>query len=82
MAYNPTADEYLVSWWGDDDAGGLVDEEYEIYVQRLSADGTEIGGDTQIPNMGPTGYRLQRVVPGGRLQRDGQRVPGELARRR
>ncbi len=55
VAYNPTADEYLVSWWGDDDAGGLVDEEYEIYVQRLSAGGTEIGGDTRISDMGPDG---------------------------
>ena len=53
VAFNPVANEYLVAWDGDDDTAPLVEGEFEIFVQRLSASGTEIGVDTRISEMGP-----------------------------
>src|SRR5262249_52773449 len=35
VAYSGAANEYLVVWQGDDDTGTLVNEEYEIFGQRL-----------------------------------------------
>ena len=55
VAFNPVANEYLVAWDGDDDTAPLVEDEFEIFVQRLSASGTEIGVDTRISDMGPDG---------------------------
>ncbi len=56
VTYNPTTDQYLVVWSGDDDTGALVDSEDEIYVQRLNASGAEIGGDdVRVSDMGPDG---------------------------
>ncbi len=56
VAYNPTDDEYLVVWSGDDDDGSLVDQEFEIYGQRLDATGAEIGADDfRISAMGADG---------------------------
>ena len=54
VAANPTADEYLVVWHGDDDAGPLVDDEFEIFGQRLTAAGAQTGtNDFRISDMGP-----------------------------
>ncbi len=36
VAYNPSLNQYLVVWTADDDTTPLVDEEFEIYGQRLS----------------------------------------------
>ncbi len=57
VAYNATDNEYLVVWWGDDNVGGLVDDEYEIFGQRLNAaTGTALGdNDFRISDMGDTG---------------------------
>ncbi len=57
VAYNATDNEYLVVWAGDDDVGGLVDGEYEIFGQRLdAATGAEVGSnDLRISDMGGTG---------------------------
>jgi hypothetical protein len=56
IAYNPTSDEYLVAWEGDDDAGPLVDGEDEVFVQRLDARGAQVGtNDRRISDMGPNG---------------------------
>jgi DNA-binding response OmpR family regulator len=33
--------EYLVVWQGDDDTGSLVDNEFEVFGQRLAANGDE-----------------------------------------
>jgi hypothetical protein len=58
--YNSRHNEYLVAWMGDQNSGGLVDEEYEIYVQRLYGDlsqGDEIGSDVRVSQMGPDGSR-------------------------
>ncbi len=54
--YTPAANGYLVAWMGDDNVGGLVDEEYEIFGQRLNALGGELGpNDFRISDMGGTG---------------------------
>ena len=56
VVYNDYGDEYLVVWYGDDDAGILVDEEFEIYGQRITLIGGEIGtNDFRISDMGPDG---------------------------
>ena len=57
MAYNAADNEYLVVWMGDDNVGGLVDNEYEIFGQRLdAATGAEVGSnDFRISEMGGTG---------------------------
>jgi hypothetical protein len=57
VAYNSTADEYLVVWMGDDGSGAQIDEEFEIYGQRLDAlTGAEVGSnDFRISDMGPDG---------------------------
>ncbi len=56
IAYDPTVDEYLVVWHGDDDAGALVNNEYEIYGQRVGSAGGELGvNDFRISDMGGTG---------------------------
>jgi hypothetical protein len=49
VAYNSVDDEYLVVWQADDG----VDDELEIYGQRLNAAGGEIGEDDfRLSNMG------------------------------
>jgi hypothetical protein len=50
VAYNSTDNEYLVTWYGDELP---TDNEYEVWGQRLSATGTELGSDFRISNMGP-----------------------------
>ncbi len=56
MAWNLTANEYLVVWSGDDDTAPLVNEEFEIFGQRVDAGGTEIGtNDFRLSDMGPDG---------------------------
>ena len=36
VAYNPANNEYLVVWYGDDNTGLLVDNEFEIFGQRFT----------------------------------------------
>ena len=56
VAYNITNNEYLVVWHGDDNTGSLVDNEFEIYSQRINAaTGAEVGTDFRISDMGPDG---------------------------
>jgi hypothetical protein len=55
VAYNSQANQYLVVWSGDDDTGSLVDEEFEIFGQRLHADGDEMDYNFRISDMGPDG---------------------------
>jgi hypothetical protein len=56
VVWNPVHEEYLVVWHGDDNVGGLVNDELEIFGQRLDAVGTEIGADDfRISDMGGTG---------------------------
>jgi len=57
VAYNSSADEYLVVWMGDDGSGAQLDDEFEIYGQRIDAlTGAEVGAnDFRISDMGPDG---------------------------
>ena len=56
VTYNPTSDQYLVAWEGDDDTGPLVEGEEEVFVQRLSATGAQVGAnDRRVSDMGPNG---------------------------
>lgn len=52
IAYNPAADEYLVAWRADALA---TDNEYEVFGQRVSAAGAEVGGDFRVSNAGADG---------------------------
>jgi len=55
-AYNPVTGQYLVVWSGDDSEGGLVDNEREIFGQRLDPSGVELGeNDFRISDMGGSG---------------------------
>ena len=48
--------EYLVVWEGDDNTGGLVDNEAEIFGQLLSANGGGVlTDDFRISDVGGTG---------------------------
>jgi hypothetical protein len=55
VAYNSAGNEYLVVWEGEDNTGPLVQEEFEIFGQRVSATGAEIGTDLRLSDMGPDG---------------------------
>jgi hypothetical protein len=56
VAYNAIEGEYLVVWYGDDDTGALVDNELEIYGQRIeAATGAQIGPDLRLSDLGPDG---------------------------
>lgn len=56
VVHNPSADEYLVVWTADEGLGGLANEENEVYGQRLSGTGGELGAnDFRISSMGPDG---------------------------
>jgi cytoskeletal protein CcmA (bactofilin family) len=57
VAYNSSNNEYLVVWRGDDDTAPLVNNEYEIFGQRLNAaTGAEVGAnDFRLSDMGPDG---------------------------
>ena len=85
VAYNSTNNEYLVVWRGDDDTAPLVDNELEIFGQRLNAaTGAAVGtNDFRISDMGPDGERqLRRLRPRCGLQQRQQRVPGGVERGR
>ncbi len=58
VAFNPTSEEYLVVWFGDDDTSPLADDEVEIFGQRINAaTGEEVGAnDFRISNTGPDGF--------------------------
>jgi uncharacterized repeat protein (TIGR01451 family) len=55
LAYNATADQYLVVWSADEAGSGLVDDEFEIYGQVLAANGAAVGSRFRVSNTGPTG---------------------------
>ena len=53
VAYNSLANEYLVAWEADNDAAPLVDDENEIYVQRLTTAGALTGAsDIRVSDLG------------------------------
>lgn len=63
VAYSSASNEYMVTWFGEDNTGTLVDGEFEVFGQRLDASGIELGdNDFRISNMGPDGSTLYRGV--------------------
>lgn len=52
VAWNETSEEYLVVWEGDDNTGALVDDEFEIYGQRIDRLGVFQGEPFRISTMG------------------------------
>ncbi len=61
VTYNNSTNEYLVAWSGDD----TTDDEFEIFGQRISAAGAEVGpNDFRISDMGPNGdANFDALVP-------------------
>jgi hypothetical protein len=57
-AFNGTS-EYLVAWDGD---GLTTDDEFEVFTQRLSANGDPIGGDTRVSSAGPDGENSRHAI--------------------
>ncbi|MEZ5098765.1 MAG: hypothetical protein R3C15_02970 [Thermoleophilia bacterium] len=56
VAYNPVSHEYLVVWDGDDNVAPLADDEFEVWGQRLTQTGSEVGADDfRISSLGPDG---------------------------
>ncbi|MGH8952722.1 MAG: hypothetical protein ACRDX9_15045 [Acidimicrobiia bacterium] len=56
LAHNPGTNQYLVVWEGDDNVGGLVDNEFEVFGQRLSASGAHVGAnDARLTHQGADG---------------------------
>ena len=59
VAYNQTNNQYLVVWSANEGLGGLDNNEFEIYGQRLSSAGAQLGAnDFRISQMGPDGNGL------------------------
>lgn len=52
VAWNPVSEEFLVAWSGDDDTAPLVDDEFEIFAQRLAPNGVLVGDRLRISTMG------------------------------
>lgn len=56
VAYDPDDNLYLAVWDSDNDSGGLVIGEFEIYGQLLTGAGVETGPDDfRVSDMGPDG---------------------------
>ncbi len=56
VEFQPVTREWWVVWFGDDDEGGLVEGELEIFGQRLSIAGAQLGdNDFRISTMGGLG---------------------------
>ncbi|HSH05590.1 MAG TPA: choice-of-anchor Q domain-containing protein [Anaerolineae bacterium] len=57
VAYTPYFDEYAVVWYGDDDVTPLIDNDNEVFLQRIAGDrtkGDEVGNnDIRISQAGP-----------------------------
>ncbi len=53
VAYNSTANTYLVVWHGDDNLGGYANDKFEIHARFVKADGTFDGNGFRISEMGP-----------------------------
>ena len=53
VTHNPTDNQFLVVWDGDDNSGSLVDGEFEIFGQQLDSAGAAVGtNDFRISDMG------------------------------
>ncbi len=59
VGYSSSATEYLVAWAGDQSA----DDRFDIYGQRVDADGSQLGGDFQISNAVSVGTTRDAADP-------------------
>ena len=56
LAWNSAGNSFLVVWGGDDNTGGLIDNEFEIFGRRVAGGGAPLGGSqSRITAMGGTG---------------------------
>jgi len=56
ITYIPISNEYIVVWQGDDNTNSLIDNEFEVFLQRLDNLNNEIGiDDERISEQGGTG---------------------------
>jgi hypothetical protein len=56
IEFNPFLEQFLFAWSGDNDTGGGVDEESEVWGQRVGVDGSLISGvGFRISHSGPEG---------------------------
>lgn len=59
VAHSDSANEYMVVFAGDDNRGDLIDEQFQVFGQRISADGAELGtNDVRLSNSLPAGDNL------------------------
>jgi hypothetical protein len=62
VAYNTVCDCYLVAWVGDTDTGLLVDDEMEIWAQRVDATtGSLLGGNVRVSTAGTDGDASDQI---------------------
>ena len=63
VAYNSRRNQYLVVWQGDDNVGGLVNNEFEVFSQRLTATITGLGSNdyrlSDVGGVGDSDYDVQ-----------------------
>ena len=54
-AYNPSANEYFLTWRGETNTAGLVDDEVEIFGARLTAGLGTVEAQHRVSDLGPNG---------------------------
>jgi hypothetical protein len=52
ITFDTLQDEYVVVWSGDDSALGTIDDEYEVFLRRLTSSGATSGIAARISTMG------------------------------
>lgn len=55
IVFNPVSEQFFVAWESDDSESGLANDEFEIFMQQVSATGTLNGPVVRVSNMGPDG---------------------------
>lgn len=60
VAYAPALQRFMVTWRG---RSAPVASEFEAYVQQITTDGTEFGGDVRVSDVGPDGNSSFQVQP-------------------
>lgn len=64
IAANTRTGEYMVTWIGDDEVAPLVDDELEVFGQRLGPELDERGpNDFRISDIGSDGDTVRGVIP-------------------
>lgn len=58
IQYDPAGGEFLVVWSGEDDAGDLVPNEFEIYGTALTGSGENLRPRRRLTRMGPDGSSM------------------------